>query len=818
MAILSALARDLRQATRRLLHEKGFTATVLATLALCLGANVVIFTVVHSVLLKPLPFPEPGRLITLVNSYPKAGVDRAGASIANYYDRRGHLAAVDRLAEVHHSSVIVGEAGSPERVPVDQVTPSFFHVLEVHPQLGRFFTEQENEYGHSDVVVLTDGYWRERYHADPGAIGRTIRINDVPTTIIGVLPRGFRYLSDRARLWLPLPSSADQRAPHSRHNNNESMIGRLRPGATLAEAQAQMNALNLQLLASDPFAKVVKEAGFHTLVLGLHADHVARIRSTLVLLQAGVLFLLLIGVVNLVNLLIVRATARSRELAIRQVLGASGGRVAAQLTTETMVLALAGGVLGLGVGAAGLRMLSLLGTDLLPFGATIALDSSVALAALGGAAFVGLLLALPVVWVNRHRTLAPVLNSESRGGTTTRATQRLRHALIAAQIALAFVLLSGAGLLGLSFSRVLAVSPGFQEVHVLTGHVALPWTNYRKGPARLTFDARLLSGLRALPGVKAAALSTGVPFTNDISDSATFVEGYTPPPGESIRAHYVSLVSGDYFSTMGIPLRAGRFLTDGDSQSDRRVCVVDEDFVRRYWPGQSALGHHIYNGPPGEKWARKYTIVGVVGDVKQNDLADQAAKGAVYYPIATENAPLSMYVVMRTVQPPDSAASALRQAVLRVDPQLPVSGIKTMAARVNDSLTARRSPLLLAGIFAGVALVLAAIGIYGVLAYAVAQRRREIGVRMALGALPEQILRQFLGLGVRLLLAGAVLGLVGAWFVGRAMSGMLFGVAPDNAMVLITTALVLGLIVLLASLLPSRRAARVDPMTALRSD
>lgn len=818
MPYLASLARDVRLAVRGLFHEKGFTATVLATLALCLGANVVIFTVVHSVLLKPLPFPEPGRLITLVNSYPKAGVERAGASIPNYYDRRGHLPAVSAIAEVRSLTAIVGGNGAPERVAMDQVTPSFFGVLEVKPQVGRFFTEKEDEYGRSDVVVLTDGLWRERFHADPGVIGRTMRINDVPTTIIGVLPRGFHYLSDRARLWMPLASSAKDRSPQSRHSNNESMIGRLEPGATLAEAQAQMNALNLQLLASDPFAKDVAAAGFHTLVLGLHADHVARIRPTLVLLQAAVLFLLLIGGVNLVNLLVVRATARSRELAIRQVLGASGGRVAAQLITETMVLALAGGVLGLGVGAGGLQALSLLGVNHLPLGSTISFDLPVAAIALAGTAVVGLLLALPVVWINRHRDLAPVLNTESRGGTTTRATHRLRHALIVAQIALAFILLSGAGLLGLSFSRVLAVAPGFQETHLLTGQVALPWTNYRHDRDRLNFATRLLAELRALPGVKAAALSNGVPFTNEISDNATFVEGYNPPPGGSIRAYYSSRVSGGYFATLGIPLVAGRFLTSDDMHSDRRVCVVDRDFARYYWPHGSALGHRVYDRPPTMKGAHLITIVGVVGNVKQNDLADQAAKGAVYYPISATSAPLAMYVVLRTVQAPEAAASALRQAVRRIDPQLPVSGVETMTTRVSNSLQSRRSPLLLAGIFALVALILAAIGIYGVLAYAVAQRRREIGVRMALGAQPEKILRQFLGLGTRLLLVGIIPGLAGSWFVGRAMGGMLFGVSPANVEVLVATALVLAAVVLLASLLPSRRAARVDPMQALRSD
>lgn len=312
MLLLGAFFRDLRQAVRGLLHEKGFTATVLLTLALCLGANVVIFTVVRSVLLRPLPFPEPGQLVEVINSYPKAGVDYAGASTPNYYDRKDAIPAFSGIALVRPGNVIVGGSGAPDRVASWQATPSFFQLLGVHPELGRFYTEEENEYGHCDVVVLTDALWRKLFNADPAAIGRVMRINDIPTTVIGVLPRDFQFLSSDARMWQPLPSSKEDRLPLNRHSNSAEMIARLRPGATLAQAQSQMDALNLRLAKDDPFAKVVADAGFHTLALDLHGFHVAEIRPTLLLLQAGVLFLLLIGAVNLANLLLIRASARSR--------------------------------------------------------------------------------------------------------------------------------------------------------------------------------------------------------------------------------------------------------------------------------------------------------------------------------------------------------------------------------------------------------------------------------------------------------------------------------------------------------------------------
>lgn len=792
--------------------------TVLATLALCLGANVVIFTVVYSVLLRPLPFPHVEQLMVVFNGYPKAGVERAGTSIPNYYERKDSVPAFAELAAIRRNSVTIGDAGSPDRISAWQVTPSFFRVLGVRPALGRFFTEDENEYGHSDVVVLTDGTWRQRFNADPAVIGRTMRINNVPTTIIGVLPPGFRYLSADARLWQPLPSSKEDRTPQKRHDNNLEMIARLKPGTTMAEAQAQIDALNARLLKDDPYAKMVADAGFHTTVLGLHDEHVRQIRPTLLLLEAGVLFLLVIGAANLANLLLIRASTRTRELAIRQALGASGHQVVAQVVTETLVITLAGGVLGLALGAGALRALTLLGTDRLPLGATISMDLVVTFVALGGTLVVGLLLALPIVWFNLHGSLAPVLNTESRGGTTTRATHRLRHALIVAQIALAFILLAGAGLLGMSFQRVLAVRPGFQPENLLTGQIALPWTNYKESPARFGFAERTLEGLRALPGVKAAAMGTSLPFSGHNNDSAIIVESYTPAPGDSFQAHNIYNVFGDYFAALGIPLHEGRLFTAADSRGQEHVCIVDVDFARRYWPNGSAPGHRLYDAPPDYPDAHLFTIVGVVGSVKQTDLADRRATGAVYYPYAAANPPFGQFAIVRTIQTTTAAGLAMRQTVLHIDPALPLDDLKSMGTRIDESLVARRSPMLLAGIFALVALVLAAIGIYGVLAYSVAQRQREIGVRMALGAMPGQIRWQFLRLGGRLLAIGIALGLLGAWSVGRAMHNLLFDVGALNPTVLIATACVLGAVVVLASLLPSRRAARVDPMVALRAE
>jgi predicted permease len=535
----------------------------------------------------------------------------------------------------------------------------------------------------------------------------------------------------------------------------------------------------------------------------------------LILLQSGVLFLLLIGTVNLANLLLVRASARAKEFSVRQVLGAGRVQLARMLVTETLVLALAGGLLGLALGWAGLRGLEALGADDLPHFGPYSLDPRVCLVALAASAVLGLLLALPMLWHTLRDNLALALSVESRGGTTTRSAHRLRHALIVAQFALAFTLLVGTGLLALSFSRVLAVSPGFRPENVLSGNIPLPYDHYKDEKLRFAFTQRLVQELRGLPGVTSVGITTAVPFGNDHDNNAISIEGQPPAPGQSLQTHYTSGVSGDFFAALSIPLREGRLLTADDSTRGLHVCVIDEDVARRYWPTGNALGHRLWNGVP-DKAEEPCTIVGIVGSTKVEDLADTHAQGSIYFPYVSY-AGNQIKVILRTVQAPQSAGPALRAAVLRVDPELPVDDLKTMETRLNESLVSRRSPLMLAGIFAGVALVLAAVGIYGVLAYAVAERRREIGVRMALGALPSQILGQFLALGAKLVVVGSVLGGIGGWLIGRAMVTLLFGVGAAQPLVFAAAAVLLSLVAMTACVVPAFRAARVPPMEALRS-
>ena len=706
-----------------------------------------------------------------------------------------------------------------------RISPEFFTTLGSGPVMGRSFNEAEAEVAENNgVAIVTDSYWRQSLNSDPNVLGRDIRVNTMPRKIVGVLPPDFRFLSSEARIFLPIRTRLEERTPKQRHSGGGGthMIARLKPGATIAEAQSQIDAHNAAVEKDNPEAKAMAEAGFRSPVFSLHADHVRSIRPTLWLMQGGVFFLLLIGAVNLVNLLLIRASGRAKEMAIRQSMGAGRRHVVTQVMTETVLLTMVGGLLGLVLGAWGIRLLEVLGADRLPLAARIAFDGWLASIGLVGAVVLGIVIAVPIAWFNLSSHLAHALQSESRTGTISRAAQRLRHGFIVAQIALAFVLLAGAALLGLSLKKVMAVSPGFRADHVLTGEFTVPFTY----DARPILD-RLLEAIGQQPGVGAAGAITNVPLSGESGKTAVTPKGYVPPAGESLHGHYSYQVTGDYFTALGIPLREGRFLTSADSHRADRVCVVDEDFARRYWPHGGALGQRVFPNTRSAEGlkvqgndsddARLFTIVGVVGAVKQAELTEPQGQGAVYLPFMDSDG-INIFVVTRTSRRPEAFAETLRKLVRAANPDLAIDNLRSMETRIAESLIARRSPAMLAGIFAGVALLLAAIGTYGVLSYAVAQRRREIGIRMALGAQREQIGAQFLSLGLRLLAAGTVLGLIGAWLAGRVMQSVLFDVPAIPVAILLGVVLVMSLVSLVACLIPTRRAAKVDPVVALRSE
>src|SRR5438046_1119690 len=803
---------DLKFAVRQLRKAPAFPVTAVATVAICLGANLAIFAAINSILLRPLPFPQSDRLVTIFNTCPKAGVENDGSSITNYYERRGNIPAFSSLSMYMERAETVGDPGSMQQEEIVRISPEFFTCLYVRPPTGRTSTDEEPDL-QTNVIILTDAFWRQRFNSDPNILGRDTRINGIPRKIVGVLPPAFRFLSSEARVFLPIKSGMEERGPKARHSNGDRthMIARLKPGATIAEAQSQIDAHNAAVEEDNPEAKAMAEAGFRSLVRPLHAEHVRSIRPTLLLMQAGVFFLLLIGAVNLVNLLLIRASGRAKEMAIRRSMGASRVHVVRQVIIETVLLTFVGGLLGLAVGAWGIRLFEVLGADHLPLGAHIAFDGWLASIGLAGAVVLGIVIAVPIAWFNLSTHLAHALQSESRTGTISRAAQRLRHGFIVAQIALAFILLAGAALLGLSLKKAMAVSPGFRSDHVLTGECTVSWDLQRE---RVGIVDRLLESIRQQQGIAATGTITNIPLSGDSGKTAVTPKGYVPPPGQSVHGHYSYAVHGEYFSALGIDLREGRFLTSADSHRAERVCVVDEDLARRYWPHGGALGQRIALGDEKDD-AHLFTVIGVVGAVKQAALTEAQGQGAVYLPYAYRDKE-SIFIVTRTSQRPEAFAETLRKLVRAAHPALAVDNIRSMDTRIADSLIVRRSPALLAGIFAVVALLLAAIGTYGVLAYAVAQRRREIGVHMALGAPPKQIGRQFICLGLRLLVAGSALGVIGALLAGRAMRSILFDLPALPMSMLAGTSVVLTVVSLLACWLPARRAASVDPMEALR--
>lgn len=813
------LWRELRYAWRLLRKTPGFAFTALFTIALCFGANLIVFSVIDSILLRPLPFPHASRLVSIFNTYPKAGVLRDGSSLTNYYERRGHLSAFSSLSIYRLGSAIVGKQGSTERTEIAFISPDFFTTLSRGPVMGRPFSEAETTYRSDGVVILTDAYWREHLEANPHILGHSVRVDGNLKTIVGVLPPSFVFLSSKPRLYLPLSSAPEQRAPLQRHSggNVTQMIARLAPGFSVKDAQSQIDLQNHALERDDPQGKQMAEAGFRSLVVSLHADQVASIRPVSLLLQAAVLVLLLIGLVNLVNLLLVRANGRVKELAVRQALGASSRHLISEVTVETVLLTSLGALLGCLLAAAGMPLLNAWGANRLPLGSALTFDARLAVVSFVGAVLMAIVLAAPIVWFHLHSALPAALSSETRGGTTGQGAQTLRHAFLVAQITLAFVLLSGAGLLTLSLGNALAVAPGFEADHVLSARISLPSRTYPKASTGLAFAQRITAALENQPAVLAAGVVNNIPFSGNDGKSAAAVKGHVARPGESPRGHYSYGVAGDYFRALGFSLRAGRFLNSADTDRARRVCVVDEDFARYYWPHTNPIGQRLFQGSEQAAESEAFTVVGVVGGVKQAGLTAEEAQGAVYYPYAFRPSP-DFFVVARTRVAPEHLALTLQTTVRRIDPDLPVADVESMDARISDSLVVRRSPALLALLFALVAVLLTAVGVYGVLSYAIGQRRREIGVRMALGALPQQIRSQFLSLGLKLLSAGTLLGILGAWLAGRAMQSVLFHVPALQLGVLALCAGLLGAVCLVACWLPSRRAARISPLEALQTD
>jgi predicted permease len=818
---MERLLQDVRFAARLLWKDRAFAATALLTLGICIGANTAIFAIVHSVLLRPLPVPEPDRLVVLYNLYPRAGVDRGSSGVTDYYDRLRETDAFEELALYQIRGQTVGGETDPQRLSGMAARPSLFRLLRAAPLRGRVFREEEGELGHDREVILSYALWQQVFGGSDAAIGRELRVNGDPHTIVGVMPASFYFMHPDVRLWTPLTFTAEQKSDEARHSNGYTMIGRLKPGATAGQAQQQVDALNSRNLDRFPEMKeILINAGFHSVVAPLQQDLVRDVRPTLLLLWGAVLFVLAIGAVNITNLVLIRSSSRMRELATRHALGAALSRLTRQLLTETVLLTVFGGLAGIAFGYAGLGLLGGSGLDSLPRSNEIRIDPVVIVFALALALAVGVLVGLVPVFNLRHMNLNQAFREEGRSGTTGRGARAFRRVLVASQVAFAFMLLIGAGLLLASFQRVLAVNPGFNPANVLTARVSPPSSRYAGDAELRVFWGRLLETVRATPGVTSVGLTSNIPFGGSFNDSVILAEGYQMAPGESLISPYRVTISPGYLEALSVPLRAGRLFTESDTENAPAVAVVDERLARKFWRGVNPIGRRIFQ--PGsaknimgtDKNTRWITVVGVVGDTKTGGLVSDEGVGTYYFPVR-QSAERAMTLTIKTQGDPASVGTAVRRQLRTLDPELPLYSVRTMHERMSESLADRRTPMVLAVIFAVVALFLAAIGLYGVLAYQVSQRTKEIGIRIALGSGTRGIFALILREGMTMLAAGLVAGLAGSFAIRRAMEAQLYGIGAMDPVVLGAVAVMLGMVALAACTVPARRAARIDPMVAL---
>jgi predicted permease len=822
---MRTLSSDLRFALRLMARDRAFAIGAVLTLALCIGANTAIFAVVRSVLYRPLPYADPGRLVMPYDSFPGAGVEHAGTSVPNYMDRRSMTDVFESQALFRSRGVDVGLAGVAERVKAMQVTPSFFHVLGRWPVRGRAFSEAEGTPGQDRKLILDYGYAQKTFGRAEAAVGRQLSVNGEGFEVVGVMPRGFAFMDAEVRIWMPRAFQPSELVDEERYSQNHDAIARLAKGATIERATHRVDALNAaNLERAGPLKEMLAGTGYHT-VIAPYGDYLVRgIRRPLQLLLGGVLFVLLIAAVNITNLVLVRTSGRRKELATRHALGAGRGRVARQLLTETTLLTVLGAMLGFGVGVAGLRGLAAIGLSDLPRGNEIGMDWTVAAFTAGLAVVLGIATALvPVVQLAAMNVTA-ALHEEGRSGTAGRGARLFRRGLVVAQVALAFVLLLGAGLLLSSFRQMLAIDPGYQPTHVLTGMVNPPRTRYPDDASLRTFAGRALERVRQLPGVEAAGISSALPLGGDYSSSVILPEGYIPKPGESVISPNRNDASAGYFEAMGIGLVRGRLFARQDTADAPGAIIVDDRLAHKFWPNVDPIGRRVLQprSPedlikpgPNSRWL---TVVGVVKTVKLTALVDEGDErpGAYYLPFDQEP-DSGIGFAVRTHGDPVAATSAIRRVLADIDPALSFYDVRSMTDRVEHSLNPRRTPMLLSLGFALTALLLAAIGIYAVLAYQVQLRSREIGIRMALGSAPGSILRLILLEGGALVVAGLAGGALGIFALKPVISSQLVGVSALDPLVIGTVVGLLGGVAAIACLGPARRAAHVNPVVALGS-
>jgi len=815
---------DLKYAARSMWRAKGFALTVLLTFSVCIAANTALFAIVNSVVLRQLPFADANSILLLSNEYPKAGVVGINnSSSGDYYDRLREMTVFESQAMFRERDQTVELNGIPQRMHGMVVTPSWFTLLRVSPELGRPFTEAEGEVGHEHEVILSHGLWQQLFAGDKTAIGRDLRISGQPYTIVGVMPTNFSFVDPEARLWMPIAFTPEEKTVH--HSNNWYHVARLKPGATIQQAQAQVDALNNENLDRFPeFKELLINAGFHTIVERLQDMMTRGVKRTLYLLWGGAVLVLLIGGLNIANLALTRLALRRKEIATRIALGAGQAQLLRQLLLENIGLALAGGIGGIFVGAGLLRLLGAIGLQRLPRAGEIRLDTTVILVSLGLAVLAGLFVGLfPLVSATKIG-INDALHEDSRTGTTGKKTRGVRQLLVAAQIGFAFALLVGAALFLTSFRRLSEVDPGFRPDGVVTASVALPRAKYTDSDSWRKFMNRALPAVRSIPGVMLASATSVIPLSGEHDDELILAEGYQMKPGESVISPLNMDVTPGYFEAMGIPIVAGRSFEERDNETAQRVVIVDERLAQHFWPDRNPVGRRMYL-PGNPKDLLKIdehtvwlTVVGVVKTIRYEHLDGSGAAVGAFYTSIAQSPDNSFSFALKTTGNEDSVVRALRGEIYRLDPDLAVFDVHSMSERIDLSLASRRTSMVLANAFGGVALFLATLGIYGVLAYLVAQRTREIGIRVALGSTRANILRLVLREGLQLVVVGLLLGIVGAVSMQKAIASEIYGVRPLDPLVLASVMALLAIVALAACAVPARRAMRVDPIVALRSE
>jgi predicted permease len=805
---------------RSVLKDWRVASMVILTLAVCIGANTALFTIVNSVLLEPLPVPEANRILVMSNAYPKAGLSKGSKSgVADYYDRRRDVKVFEEQALFNFTALTIDDNGSPERIPGMNITPTLLPLLRVMPELGRNFTEGEGEIGANQKVILSHALWQRLFARDRNVLGRELRLNGRAFSIVGVMPASFLFVDSDVRFWVPLAFPPQQK--EVRHSNNWYDIGRLKPGATLAQAQAQVDALNAANLERFPkMREVLINAGFHTEVRPLQNLLVEDVQGTLYLLWGGAAFVLLIGAVNIANLALARATLRMKEFATRLALGASHSQIATQLIGENVLVAIIGGLAGLGLAVAILRALGKLGLDQFPRASEVHIGTTVVFFSLTVAIGTGIAIAIVPLARIFGANLTNALRESGRTGSSGRQSRITRQALVVGQIAFAFVLLAGAGLLLASFRWLMNVDPGFRTEGVLTASLSAPGVRYPDRPELRTLVNRSLEAMRRLPGVIAAGATTGIPFSANQNDSVIVAETYAMKPGESLISPLQLTATPGYMETMGMALVHGRYFDDHDNENSPRVVIVDERLARKFWPGKDPIGQRMFqpNGPdlttPNAQtiWLK---VVGVVRTARIGDITGTGnTAGAYYFPFA-QSPQQGFTFVLRTATDPSAVAISMRSTVAGIDPALALFDVQTMAERKRLSLASQRTSMSLALAFGGLALFLSAIGIYSVLSYLLGQRRREIGIRMAVGSSPGGIFKLFLREGLLLIGAGLLLGFAGSVGLRTTIANQIYGVQPLDPMVIGLVTIVLGGIALAACLRPAHAAMKVDPVIVL---